>query len=937
MFSFFNINSIEKNKENLRIFNNRERSEINCIYGLDNKQFEDYIKIGSTNNPQQRKWDYQTSSPYKFSYLWIFYLEDFNCYLVDDLLKYELKNFNVKEDTNGGIEFYRFIDYTHVEEILNKYDIKYELEIGDKYLEKKKIDSESKNNLKNHLSLSSRESKMNEVQMAELFSKFTLEEQINMLQSRGVEIPVTINPEYDISNYKYQFIKKRLDNLNRIILEDIDCQSINFFYEKLIENVKNIIILGLIQSGKTKEIIGLLHFVIVYLKIPIIILIQNKTSAYKQMEDRIRDFSNKLNSFNIKTRYCKGIRENAIMKGFNYDNPVPEVIICLSNFKQLQRLEGNLKKIEQHRNNRIVPYILVMDEYDDHVKSRLDEEDENNLKIVERSTKFLKDRSYINVGVTATLLACMITDEKTKVCDIFQLKPSQNYVGFGCDRIKIIDIKKKIDEINNKRLIHISKLNDIMQNIDNSVNYEDKSYSITLINTTDDTKEHNEIFEELSNEFEDWGVILFNSRNDNSKNSEIECKLPNIEFSKIPIVQGNINEGVSKLKTITEHKNKIPQNHPLYREMMERDTYLVEDDKYKYLYKYSITFLNYSISDIISELMKYTDKVAVISGRMACRGISFVTNDYQKHITDMVYVPSGSSHLTRNVQDMRIFGNFPNDGIDINLYIDKENYFSNVGGYINLQNNLLNGNIENLVEDEEEHNFRNTNLRQSVMDYDFNPEEVPEKKLDRIGLVKGINFKQEDKWGVPTYIDNYETCESYLQKRFPDYEILSYSKAIDLDLSNVNYKNIQGKFIYPTKENNVSTEYKFLFNNNFKDDIEKIGNSFNNLNNYKFKNNTQWFVYDNYRNGWPLYNPLKNRRDLIDLCYMGNDGELTMKIILKNPLFNKLFLENTFGKKKIIIFYSRGCYHYTKCDKDSYFVQDKKKNIRKIIKKSKGN
>ena len=224
------------------------------------------------------------------------FLFNFDCYLIDDLLKYELRNFNVREDINGGIEFYRFIDYTDIEDILNKYDIKYNLEVWDKYLEKeKKIDSESKNNLKNHLGLTAKESNMNEFKMAEIFSKFSLEEQINMLQSRGVEIPITINPEYDISNYKYQFIKKRLDNLNRIILEDIDCQSINFFYEKLIENVKNIIILGLIQSGKTKEIIGIIHFVIVYLKIPIIVLIQNKTSAYKQMEARINDFSNKLN------------------------------------------------------------------------------------------------------------------------------------------------------------------------------------------------------------------------------------------------------------------------------------------------------------------------------------------------------------------------------------------------------------------------------------------------------------------------------------------------------------------------------------------------------------------------------------------------------------------------------------------------------------------
>ena len=37
--------------------------------------------------------------------------------------------------------------------------------------------------------------------------------------------------------------------------------------------------------------------------------------------------------------------------------------------------------------------------------------------------------------------------------------------------------------------------------------------------------------------------------------------------------------------------------------------------------------------------MNYTDKVAIISGRMACRGISFVTNDYQKHIVTCGQIP----------------------------------------------------------------------------------------------------------------------------------------------------------------------------------------------------------------------------------------------------------------------------------------------------------
>ena len=74
----------------------REKHEKNCIYGLYNPQFKDYIKVGSTDNPERRKYDYITSSPYEFKYLWIFYLENFDYRLCDDLIKYELKDYNVR-------------------------------------------------------------------------------------------------------------------------------------------------------------------------------------------------------------------------------------------------------------------------------------------------------------------------------------------------------------------------------------------------------------------------------------------------------------------------------------------------------------------------------------------------------------------------------------------------------------------------------------------------------------------------------------------------------------------------------------------------------------------------------------------------------------------------------------------------------------------------
>lgn len=899
MFSFLKNNCIEDKILYLKKLNNkREKKKTNCIYGLNNKQFNGYIKIGSTHNPQQRKWDYQTSSPYKYEYLWIYYLDNYNCKLIDDLLKFELRQYNIKG--NGGIEFYNIKDYIIISNILNKYKINYRLELGDKYTEKK-IDLNTKNN-------SILENKMNSSDMIKLFNKFTPEQQRKMLESSGINLDIKLDPKYDISKEKYHLVNNRISKFSKI---DVNSQSIHFFIKKLQENIKNIIILGLIQSGKTNEIIGMIHYCIVYLKIPVIVLIQNRTSAWQQLNNRLHEFSNKLDNYNIKTRYCKGLREDSIKKIFNFDNPIPEVIICLSNYKQLSRLSDNLEKCTQYINVKLAPYILIMDEYDDHIKSRQDEEDIEKLKVVEKYINYIRDNSFMNVGVTATLLAPMLTDHKTNVKDVFLLKPSNKYVGFGSSRIKIIDIKKDILESKNKRLLHTSKINKIIQNIEESIDYDIKTYSITLVNTSDDTKEHEKIYEELSNEFIEWAVILFNSKNDNSKVSEIRCKLPEETDSLIPIIEGHFDTD-GKIKTITKHKYKIPKNHNIYEFLEDED---------KYLCRFSISFKNYSVSEIITELMNYTNKVSIVSGRMACRGISFVTDDYKKHITDMIYVPSGSSHLTRNVQDMRIFGNFPNDGIDINLYIDKDNYFTNIGGYINLQNNLLSGNLDDV-------NYDAKNLRQSIMEYEFNPNEVPEKKLDRVGVVKGINFKPEDKWGIPTHINDFDTCYNELKIKYPDYKIVSYSKHIDLDLHNIHYGRINGKFICPTKSNKLSETYKYLFNNNFNKEIRHVLKSFNGTKlelelKLKLDLLKQSYIYNNFRNGWGLYNPLRNNRDLLDICYMGTEGESPIKLIIKNPSIDKKKLIDTLKKKILIIFYAKNNYHYTKCDKESYYMNDK--------------
>ena len=86
---------------------------------------------------------------------------------------------------------------------------------------------------------------------------------------------------------------------------------------------------------------------------------------------------------------------------------------------------------------KILPYVLIMDEYDDLIKSRQDIDIPEKKEKIEQYTKYIKDNSIINVGVTATFLSIMLTEENIKLEDIYKLKPSKIMLVLGAE----IDLK----------------------------------------------------------------------------------------------------------------------------------------------------------------------------------------------------------------------------------------------------------------------------------------------------------------------------------------------------------------------------------------------------------------------------------------------------------------------------------------------------------------
>jgi hypothetical protein len=66
-------------------------------------------------------------------------------------------------------------------------------------------------------------------------------------------------------------------------------------------------------------------------------------------------------------------------------------------------------------------------------------------------------------------------------------------------------------------------------------------------------------------------------------------------------------------------------------------------------------FENFSISEVLQLLLEHTH-IAIISGTLASRGISFVSSDYSTHLTDQYLYTSSSSHGENILQSLRILG-----------------------------------------------------------------------------------------------------------------------------------------------------------------------------------------------------------------------------------------------------------------------------------------
>ncbi len=101
----------------------------NCLYMLNHETAYDYYgikckKIGSSKHLVSRMYNYKTYYPIDKEIICFFYLNEYDCYQLDDDIKIDFDHLRIK--STGGIEYYKHIDSADIEKYLIKRNIQYE-------------------------------------------------------------------------------------------------------------------------------------------------------------------------------------------------------------------------------------------------------------------------------------------------------------------------------------------------------------------------------------------------------------------------------------------------------------------------------------------------------------------------------------------------------------------------------------------------------------------------------------------------------------------------------------------------------------------------------------------------------------------------------------------------------------------------------------------
>ncbi len=368
-----------------------------------------------------------------------------------------------------------------------------------------------------------------------------------------------------------------------------------------------IVVKGNIQSGKTEYMIALMFYMILICKVSVSIIVRNYTQDRVQLIKRINEFKKKYGKI-YKQLYDVGVVEDILkLYGNNIPeshNSSPKIYILLNNHKNV----SFMNKLSIVFN---FDYCVIFDEAD-LIDSAADDDDIDQCEKA-KDIELLKKRSLQTVWVSGTVIDKLVKEEGITSDDIIILKDPKNYKSIMNGHIKMISVDGTYIGTSSKNVFEVNP--NIEEFLDN---YSKRSILQSRVSDILDSQPNICLFT-VTNIQE----VMINFQNN------IEDKFPEKFVSIVYNGEGTI---VRKKNSITHKKIGISECLQLLKNSGEEYNHII-----------------------------------IISGLMASRGISFVSDDYGWHLTDQYSLISKDMNEADLLQKIRLHGIY-NDDIKLTLY-----------------------------------------------------------------------------------------------------------------------------------------------------------------------------------------------------------------------------------------------------------------------------
>jgi hypothetical protein len=430
-------------------------------------------------------------------------------------------------------------------------------------------------------------------------------------------------------NLSYKEVKTLLKFLNSIcpsILEVVK-SNLRDKVQSFRLDGQSYLVYGEVQSGKTNFLLGISMAHIILNRCPVIIVLRNSKEDADQLQNRFIDLVRK------QKEECK-IDHDSLQYFYLGENKSEEdlfravrecrIIVVIANKTQLNRLAKVLTPG--------VSYATVVDEAD---LVAYGEDDTDYRKVLHEGILSNSGRTY---AITATTFNVIFTEKKIPSGNIIQLPTQQEYRGLEDIEMRIINPKNE-DELQ-KHLEMLSRKNAYGRELNSSINKTDHPV-IMLIKKFHRKLNQQELARQVV-EIGNWTeVIVFNGDGLTLYSKYIE-KLSEIIGDKII------------------GSDFIMEKKPVKMEQRDGKPCLV-------LKAHIYEGLQYYKELHMSSKSTRISHIAIVSDTMADRGISFVSRDYEWHLTCEYYQPSKNAFADNIIQSIRLCGNYQDD-IPLVLY-----------------------------------------------------------------------------------------------------------------------------------------------------------------------------------------------------------------------------------------------------------------------------